>query len=101
MAKKTSTVIGVLNKLKHIFPQHILLTIYNSTSSHIMTIPMGFNCKRLKILPKKNVRILAFKPYTSHSTPIFKDMKILQLEDPYTMQLYKFYYKNTNNLLPS
>ena len=28
-------------------------------------------------------------------------MKILQLEDLYTMQLYKFYYKNTNNLLPS
>ena len=61
----------------------------------------GLNCKRLKILQKKAVRILAFKPYISHSTPIFKDMKILQLEDLYTMQLYQFYYKNTNNLLPS
>ena len=29
-ATKISRVIGVLNKLKHIFPQHILLTIYNS-----------------------------------------------------------------------
>ena len=29
-AIKISRVIGVLNKLKHIFPQHILLTIYNS-----------------------------------------------------------------------
>ena len=28
-------------------------------------------------------------------------MKILQLEDLYTMQLYKFYYQNTNNLLPA
>ena len=28
-AIKISRVIGVLNKLKHIFPQHILLTIYN------------------------------------------------------------------------
>ena len=37
----------------------------------------------------------------SHSTPIFKDMKILQLKDLYTIQLYQFYYKNTNNLLPS
>ena len=27
---KISRVIGVLNKLKHIFPQHILRTIYNS-----------------------------------------------------------------------
>ena len=55
---------------------------------------------RLKILQKKAVRILAFRPYISHSTPIFKNLKILQLEDLYTMQLYKFYYKNTNNLLP-
>ena len=47
------------------------------------------------------ILLLAFKPYISHSTPIFKDMKILQLEDLYTMQLYKFYYKNTNTLLPS
>ena len=29
-AIKISKVIGVLNKLKHIFPQHLLLTTYNS-----------------------------------------------------------------------
>ena len=46
-------------------------------------------------MQKKAVRILAFKPYISNSTPIFRDLKILQLEDLYTMQLYKFYYKNT------
>ena len=61
----------------------------------------GLNCKRLKILQQKAVRVLAYKPYISHSTPIFKVMKIPQLEDLYTMQLYKLYYKNTNNLLTS
>ena len=30
VAIKIARVIGVLHKLKHIFPQHILLTIYNS-----------------------------------------------------------------------
>ena len=30
MAIKIARVIGVLNKLKYIYPQHILLTIYNS-----------------------------------------------------------------------
>ena len=103
-AIKISRVIGVLNKLKHIFPQHILRTIYNSLiQPHLIDglYLWGLNCKRLKILQKKAVRVLAFKPYISHSTPIFKVMKILQLEDLYTMQLYNFYYKNTNNLLPS
>ena len=103
-AIKISRVIGVLNRLKHIFPQHILRTIYNSLIQPHLIYGLylsGLNCKRLKILQKKAVRVLAFKPYISHSTPIFKDMKVLQLEDLYTMQLYKFYYKNTNNLLPS
>ena len=56
------------NKLKHIFPQHILLTIYNSlVQPHLIyrLYLWGLNCKRLKILQKKAVRILAFKPYIS------------------------------------
>ena len=104
MAIKIAKVIGVLNKLKHISPQHILLTIYNSLIQPHLIYGLylwGLNCKRLKILQKKAVRILAFRPYISHSTPIFKTLKILKLEDLYTMQLYKFYYKNTNNLLSS
>ena len=93
-----SHVTGVLNKVKHIFPQHILLTIYNSLIQPHLIYGLylwGLNCKRLIILQKKAVRILTFKPYISHSMPIFNYLKILQLEDLYTMQLYKFYYKIT------
>ena len=70
LAIKISRVIGVLNKLKHIFPQHILLTIYNSlTQPHLIygLYIWGLNCKRLKILQKKAVRILAFKNHTYHT----------------------------------
>ena len=35
-----------------------------------------------------------------HSTPLFKSLKILKLEDLYITQLYKLYYKNVKNLLP-
>ena len=104
MAIKIARVIGVLNKLKHTFSQHILLTIYNSLIQPHLIYGLylwGLNCKRLKILQKKAVRILAFHLYISHSTPIFKTLKILKLKDLYTIQLYKFYYINTNNLLPS
>ena len=61
----------------------------------------GLKCRRIKVLQKKAVRILAFKPYISHSTPIFKTLQILKIEDIYTIQLYKLYYKLRNNLLPS
>ena len=61
----------------------------------------GFSPKRLTILQKKAVRILARRPDISHTTSIFKDLKILELKEQYSMQLYKLYHKNTNNLLPS
>ena len=61
----------------------------------------GFNLKRLTILQKRAVRILARRPYLSHSTPLFKSLQVLKLEDLYITQLYKLYYKNVNNLLPS
>ena len=55
-AIKISRVIGVLNKLKHIFPQHILLTIYNSLIQPHLIYGLylwGLNCKRLKICKRK------------------------------------------------
>ena len=61
----------------------------------------GFTPKRLTILQKRAMRILALRPYLSHSTPLFKSLKIVKLDDLYIIQLYKLYYKNVNNLLPS
>ena len=96
-------VIGILNKLKHIFPHNILRTIYNSLIHPHLIYGLylwGFSLKRLTILQKKAVRILLLRLYISHSTPLFKNLKILKIEDQYLIQLYKLYYKNTNNLLP-
>ena len=100
---KISRVIGVLRKLKRIFPQHILRLIYNSI---IHPHPIyglnlwGFKHKRISILQKKAIRILAFRPYISHSTSSFKELRMPMLKDLYIIQLYKLYYKNINNILP-
>ena len=101
---KLARVIGILHKSKRTFPQHILRTIYNSLIHPHFIYGLylwGLKCRRIKVLQKKAVRILAFKPYISHSTPIFKTLQILKIEDLYTVQLYKLYYKLRNNLLPS
>ena len=48
---KISHVTGLLRKLQHIFPKHILITIYNSPiHSHLA---WGFRSGRVKILQKK------------------------------------------------
>ena len=100
---KISRVIGVLRKLKRIFPQHILRFIYNSLIHPHLIYGLnlwGFKHKRITILRKKAIRILAFCPYISHSTSAFKELKIPILKDLYTIQLYKIYYINIHNILP-
>ena len=61
----------------------------------------GFKQKRITVLQKKAVRIIAFRPYISHSTSAFKELQITMLKELHYKQLYKIYYKNVNNLLPA
>ena len=99
---KISRVIGVLHKLKRIFPQHILPLIYNSLIHPHLIYGLnlwGFKHKRITMLRKKAIRILAFRPYISNSTSAFKELKISMLKDLYIIQLYKIYYKNIHNTL--
>ena len=79
-------------------------TIYNSLIHPHLIYGLyfwGFSPKRLIILQKKAVRTISLSRYLSHSTPLFKNLKILKIDDQYSIQLYKLHYKNTNNLLPS
>ena len=87
-----------------IVPHQILRTLYNSLIHPHLIYGLyiwGFSPKQLTILQKKVVRILARRPYILHSTSIYKNLKILKLKDQYSIQLYKLYHKNINNLLSS
>ena len=77
---KISRVIGISRKLKRTFPQYILRTIYNSLIHPHLIYGLnlwGFKHKRITTLQKKALRILAFRPYISHSISAFKELKIL------------------------
>ena len=60
----------------------------------------GFQSMRVEKLQKKTIRVLANRSYISHTTPIFKELRILKITDLCHVQLYKLPYKNINNLLP-
>ena len=83
---KISRVIEMLRKLKRTFPQYILCTIYNSLIHPHLLYGLniwGFKHKRITVLQKKAVRIIIFRPYISHTTSAFKELKMLMLEDLY------------------
>ena len=100
---KISRITGLLRKLQF-FPQHVLLTIYHTLiHSHILygLLLWGSQYERIEKLQKKAIRVVANSPYISHTTPIFKTMNILKINDLFDIQLFKLYYRIVNNRLPS
>ena len=104
VTNKLSKLIGIINRLKHVYPQNALLSIYHSLfSSHLnfRLLLCGTHVNRVSKLQKKIVRIMSNSEYLAHSEPLFKTLKLLKIEDLYKLKLMKFYYNMSFNLLPS
>ena len=102
-AGKISKAIGVINRLKCVVPQNILVTLYNSLIlSHInyCTLAWGYEHKRITKLQKKAIRIIHMARYSSHTDPLFKKIRSLKFKDLFELNILKFYYKLMNNNLP-
>ena len=94
--KVTSRVIGVLFILKHIYPQEVLLTLYNTLILlHLSYCILIWGSKiqtnhRLHLLQKKVVRIITNKDYIAHTEPLCKLLNILKATDLLKCSLWKF-----------
>ena len=96
-----------MSKLKYFISEKSLLTLYNAlvlSYLNYCNIVWG-SCSQTKInslllLQKKAVRICNHSSYLAHTTPIFKNLKILTLNDIHTLHTSIFMYKYTTNLLP-
>ena len=64
IAAKISRVIGMLHKLKYIFPAYLLRMIYNSLILPDLNslLAWGIQCPNIELLQKKAVRVVNFKP---------------------------------------
>ena len=102
-AGKISKAIGVINRLKFVVLQNILVTLYNSLIlSHLnyCTLAWGYEHKRITKLQKKGFRIIHMARYSSHTDPLFKKIRSLKFKDLFVLNILKFYYKLMNNNLP-
>ncbi len=55
---------------------------------------------RISKLQKRAVRVIKHSKYNAHTKPIFKALKLLNVEDMLKLNELKFYYKYENNKLP-
>ena len=103
IANKISKTGGIINRLKHFLPLHILRIIYCSTiQSNIIysLLAWGYDCKRLVKTQKKIIRNICCKKYNAHTEPIFKELGLLKLDDLLKLNTLKFYYKLINGKVP-
>ena len=103
IGNKISRVIGVLFRLKDVFPKEILLTLYNTLISSCINYGLlvwGTECAQIEGLQKKAIRLITNSSFIAHTTPLFVEEKLLKVQEIFKLKLLKFYYKLCNNLLP-
>ena len=101
LSKKLSRTCGIFFKVRYLLPTSVLVSLYNSLFSSFLQygiivwgLTYDTHTKPIYLLQKKVVRAIAFKSFTSPSTPIFSDLKILKLYDLFDLKLLTFVYKN-------
>ena len=103
LASKLGKYSGILNKLKRYIPIDILRILYCSmVNSHLnyAILGWGFACSRLTKMQKRIIRIITCSKYNAHTSPLFKSLRILTLDDMLRLNTLKFYYKYLHNELP-
>ena len=100
---KISKAGGMINRLKHFLPSHILRIIYCSTVQTNLLYSLlvwGFDCNKLSKIQKKIIRNLCCKKYNAHTEPLFKSLKLLKLEDLIELNTLKFYFNLKKEKVP-
>ena len=87
-----------------------LCTCINSENNLQLTIcispnlwnnSMGFQCwPTHKNIEKKAIRFIYNAKYNSHTTPMFKNLQLLQAVDIVKLACFKFFYKCDNRIIP-
>ena len=104
LAKNLSRTNRILSKLKYYIPMETLTSIYYSLlqsyilyGSTISCYASQKNMMKIFILEKRCMRLITFSKFQVHTTPIFKNFKILKLQDIFkfnTLMLIYLYYKD-------
>ena len=103
VANKISRVMGILFRLKNIFPKEILLTLYNTLIYSYINYGLlvwGIESSRIDVLQKEAIRLVTTSAYIAHTTPLIIEEGLLKVQDIFKLKLLKFYYKLSNDLLP-
>ena len=84
VTNKIAKVPGILNRLKHIFPQNVLLSLYHTVIiSHINygMLLWGSDIRYVEKYQKKTIRNNTNSHILAHTKPLLKDLGLLKVGD--------------------
>ena len=104
VCNKLSKTNYILKQLKRHLPTHILRLIY--TSLFVPYIQYGiltwynspnYNLQRVAKLQKRAIRSITNAKYNAHTNPLLHHLKLLKIEDIYSIKAFTLYWKAKNN----
>ena len=100
---KLSRINGILHRLKYIYPQSILITLYKSLFvRHINygSLLWGHAGGAVDKIQKNAVRTITYSNYIAHSEPLLKELNLLKVKHLFELKILKFLFKLYHNNLP-
>ena len=109
LSKKLARTCGIFFKIRHLLPNNVLVSLYFSLFASFLQygiivwgLDFDTHTRPIYLLQtKKVVRAITFKKFTSPSTPIFSELKILKLYDLFHLKLLTFVYESVNLISPT
>ena len=104
IANKLSRICGIISRLKHYIPIHILMIIYSSLfMSHLRYGILAWGGqinKRINKLQKQAIRSISNSKYNSHSAPLLKELELLKAVDLFKLSCMTVFYRYKNGTVP-
>ena len=103
VSNKISKVIGILYRLKYVFLESVLFTIYISLIVSYINYGLLLwvvDCHKLETLQKNALRFMTNGSYVAQTASLLIRHGLLSVTDMYKLKLLNFYYKLLYDLLP-
>ena len=80
---KISRLMGILHRVKRFLPKNINddIQIFDHAALKLCPFFKGTSSRPLSYIAKKAIRVVSLSDYLSHTDPMFKELKLLTLED--------------------
>ena len=107
VATKISKSNAILFRLRYILPRQALISLY-----YALIYPHLIYCNilwggasqnlisKLLKLQKRAIRTITHSKFCAASSPLFRELNLLKIDDIYNLQVAVFAFKYKNNLLP-